>query len=302
MAKKIRIKGKTSLIIGWLFISMGILVLIGSIAFSLSWNIKKNNYNKEYVYNDNGTLYYEKDGNTVNVKKVFNSDNAVVSLNIPNKETAIMYCSKTNNSECLFFEPGNVIVQGSRTPIFGILGSLLLISFGLGFIPRKFTIEEVDEKGELKVIKGEGSSIFSAYFFLVFISLLGLVGVVVSLQDAIRYTNLKKENNITVATVYSQLYDGDKINDNDAPVAYYYVNDKKYTFVNYSSKNVDLGKTFEIYYDKNNPQKAVKKGESLDVPLLFVGLAFFIIPLIFLPLKKEDREILKKQKARIKCY
>lgn len=83
------------------------------------------------------------------------------------------------------------------------------------------------------------------------------------LNNAINYFNLKNNSSVTTATIYSEIYNLGANNDNYKPVSYYYVANQKYVYV--SDQYVDgklndnLGRTFELYYNKNNPNEVAKK-------------------------------------------
>lgn len=77
------------------------------------------------------------------------------------------------------------------------------------------------------------------------------------------------------------------------PVAYYYVDGNKYIYVNNDYEKgtleANLGNTFEVYYDEQNPSKAVKKDNPINILVLVVGMGlviFFSAPLIVLMRKK----------------
>ncbi len=293
---------KLAKIFGWLFLIAGIMVFISTIVSYFSWNSKKADYNKEYVYSNYGALYYEKEQNNVYVNKIYNTDDEIISVNIPDKETAIMYCSKTNNNECIYFDTNNSVDQSMQNPILGLFATLFLMSLAMFLIPKKRFNKEINEDGE---IISEGSSISSIYLFYIFLFVGGIGCIGWQLYNAVNYFNLKNGNNIAIATIYSEIYNVGKSNNNYKPVAYYYVDNQKYIYVNdaYEEGNLEenLGKTFELYYNQNNPNKVSKKKNPVNFLLLLSGifLSAFTFPFIFFKKKMEKRidKNLSKQKS-----
>lgn len=283
---------KLGKIFGWFFLIAGITVFITIIVSYFSWNSKRIDYNKEYVLSDYGTLYYEKNGNNVYVNKIFNTDGEIISLDIPDKNTAIMYCSKTNNSECIYFDINNSVDQNMQNPFLGLLLTLFLMSLATFLIPKKRFNKVMNEDGE---IIGEGTSISSIYLFYVFLFVVGIVCVAGQLYVAVNYFNLKNGNNTTIATIYSEIYNEGKSNGNYKYVAYYYVDNQKYIYVNdtYEEGNLEenLGKTFELYYNQNNPNDISKKKNPVNYLLLLAGICFsaFTFPFVFFKKKMEKR-------------
>ena len=73
-------------VLGWFFLIAGIIVFTNIFAF-FSWNSRKSNYIKEYVYSEYGTLYYESNGQKVYIQDIYNTNNEKITINIPNNET-----------------------------------------------------------------------------------------------------------------------------------------------------------------------------------------------------------------------
>ena len=80
-------KSKFLLFFGWLFIICGILVLVTNIVTWNEWGKKEKNYEKKYVYSENGDLYYEKENEKTYIETVYNSDQEKITPNIPNSKT-----------------------------------------------------------------------------------------------------------------------------------------------------------------------------------------------------------------------
>ena len=283
---------KLAKIFGWFFLIAGIIVFISTIGSYLEWNSKKADYNKEYVYSNFGTLYYEKNGDNIYIDKIYNTDDEIISINIPDKETTIMYCSKTNNNECIYFDTNNSVDQNMQNPILGLIVTLFLISLALFLIPKKRFNKKINENGK---IINEGASISNLYLFYIFLFAVGIGCIGWQLYNAGNYFKLKNNNNTTTATIYSEIYSVSKSNNNYKPVAYYYANNQKYIYVNdsYEEGNLDenLGNTFELYYNPNNPNEVSKKKNPVNFSLLLIGICFsaFAFPFIFFKEKMEKR-------------
>ena len=87
-------KNRSTKILAWIFLIMDIMAFI-TISFNyIDWKLKENNYNKQYVYSNYGKLFYENNNEEIYVKTIYDTYGKVIKLDIPNEETAIMYCSK----------------------------------------------------------------------------------------------------------------------------------------------------------------------------------------------------------------
>lgn len=280
---------KSFKIVGWILIIIGILVFITNIIPFINLNAKKSNYTLEYVYNDYGTLYYEVDNERVYIQNIYNMDNEKITPYIPNNETVIMYIDKNNINDGIYFDLDNTIDKSVLNPVLIIFSTLFFISAGLTCI---LTFEKANGR-EHKV-----PSVVPMFIFLVILGF-GFIGSQVN--NAINYLSLKGKNNVTVATIYSEMYNKGQVSneyefggyESYKPVAYYYVDGNKYIYVNndYEKGTLEsnLGNTFEVYYDEQNPSKAVKKDNPINILVLVVGMGlviFFSAPLIVLMRKK----------------
>lgn len=280
---------KSFKIVGWILIIIGILVFITNIIPFINLNAKKSNYTLEYVYNDYGTLYYEVDNERVYIQNIYNMDNEKITPYIPNNETVIMYIDKNNINDGIYFDLDNTIDKSVLNPVLIIFSTLFFISAGLTCI---LTFEKENGR-EHKV-----PSVVPMFIFLVILGF-GFIGSQVN--NAINYLSLKGKNNVTVATIYSEMYNKGQVSneyefggyESYKPVAYYYVDGNKYIYVNndYEKGTLEsnLGNTFEVYYDEQNPSKAVKKDNPINILVLVVGMGlviFFSAPLIVLMRKK----------------
>lgn len=280
-------KGKGAKIFGWIFLIAGTLVFIVTLSTYFGWHLKEDNYNKQYVYSNNGSLYYENNDIKTYVEKTYDTNNEVINLEIPNGKTVIMYCSKENVSECIYFDMNNSVDQGMLNPFMSIVGTLLLMALGLFFVINKMT--KINAQGE------EKSSLNSIYLFYVFLFVFGAGILVWQIYNAFNYFNLKNNLNTTTATIYSEMYNKGGKESLYKPVSYYYANNQKYVYVNdeYIDGNLEknLGSTFEIYYNKNNPNEVSKKENSVNLLMIIIGIGFvvFSIPFVFFKKKMEKR-------------
>lgn len=270
-------------ILGWLFLIVGILVFITHMLSFVSWNSKKSNYIKEYVYSEFGTLYYESNGKKVYIQNIYNTDNEKITIDIPNNETVVMYINLENINEGIYFDLDNTVDQSMLNPTISIFVSLFLVAMGLYFV---LTGKETKENE---------TTTNPLFLFFVFLFLLGSGLIAFQVYDAVNYFNLKSQNNIATATIYSQIYNKGTEKNTYKPVAYYYVDGEKYIYVNdtYEEGTLDdkLGDTFEVYYEKSNPNKVSKKENPIDVLILIIGIGFalFSFPFVFLKHKMEGR-------------
>lgn len=270
-------KSKSFKIVGWILLIIGVLVFITHIIPFINWNAKKSNYTLEYVYSELGTLYYEVDNERVYIQNIYNTNNEKITLNIPNSETVIMYIDKNNINDGIYFDLDNTLDRSMLNPTIVIFVTLFLIAGGLTSI---LTYKEANGK-EHKV-----QSMFPVFIFLI---ILGIGLVSSQVYNAINYSSLKGKNNVTVATIYSEMYNkGQPSNkykfggyDSYKPVAYYFVDGNKYIYVNNDyEKGIlsdNLGNTFELYYDEQNPNEAVKKENPINILVLVVGIGLIVL-------------------------
>ena len=280
-------KSKVAKIFGWIFLVAGILVCITTLSTYIGWKLKENNYNKQYVYSSYGNLYYENNNDKTYVETIYDTNNEVIDLDIPNEKTVIMYCSKKNTSECIYFNMNNSLDQGMLNPFMSIIVTLFLIVIGLFFVIN--TRVQKDDKEE------EKSSLSSIYMFYVFLFVFGASVFIWQIYNAVNYFKLKNNLNVTTATIYSEIYNIGAENDLYKPVSYYYVDNQKYIYVNDSyidgSLEENIGTTFELYYNKNNPSEVSKKESPVNILMLIIGIGFvaFSTPFVFFKNKMEKR-------------
>ena len=224
-------KGKMSKIVGWILLVFVFLEVIVIFSSFFEWKSKESEYTKQFVYSSSGNLYYEKDDEKIYVETIYNTDNELIELNIPDKETVIMYSSKENPQECIYFEMDNTLDQSILNPFVGMITPLFVFAVAFYLISN--------------------SKIFLSriYFCYVFFFALGLGFSIWQSSNLINYLDLKNNNNIVEATIYSEIYTIIPDNDVYKPVSYYYVDNQKYLYADDSyisgSLEENLGKTFE---------------------------------------------------------
>lgn len=292
-------KSKLAKIFGWIFLIAGVLMYINESSAYLNWKLKEENYNKQYAYSNYGDLYYEMNNTKVYIEKIYDTSGEIIELEVPNQKTVIMYCSKNNMNECIYFDMNTSMDYGLLNPFMFIVINLILIAMGLFLVIKKRV--KIDEHNQ------EKASLDSIYMFFVFLFALGASTLIWQIYSVVNRSSLKNDSNVATATIYSEIYKtgGD---DEDRhlykPVSYYYVDNQKYIYVNdfyirgYLEDN--LGKTFELYYNKNKPSEAYKKEDQVNFLLLFmgIGLVIFSFPFVFFKGKMEKRidKDLAKQK------
>ena len=260
---------KSFKIVGWILLIMGILVFITHIIPFINWSVKKSNYTLEYVYNDSGTLYYEVDNERVYIQNIYNTNNEKITLNISNNETVIMYIDKNNINDGIYFDLDNTFDSSMLNPTINIFVTLFLIACGLTSI---LTYEEA---------KGKEHKVPSLTPIFVFLIILGFGFIGSQVDDAFNYFSLKEKNNVAVATINSGIYRWGGSSVNYKSVAYYYVDGNKYIYVNNEYEKGELsshlGDTFELYYDEQNPNKAVKKDNPINIFILVIGICLVVL-------------------------
>ena len=273
-------------ILGYLFFIIGIFIVVKNIASAIEWNKKEDNYIKQYVFSEAGKLYYEEDEEKVYVKKIYDTDGDKIMLDIPNNKTIVMYIDKNNINEGIYLDLNNSKDQNILNPTFGIFISFLIVVLGL------YLILTAKETKEGKVTTKPTFGLF------VFLFAVGIALIIWQIINAINYFDLKNNNNITTATICSEIYSTGTKNNLYKPVSYYHVDNKKYIYVNdlYVDGTLEenLGKTFKLYYDEKNPSIVSKEEESISVGMLVIGIAFVVIGFPFVFFKKKMEEAVQK--------
>jgi len=280
-------KSKLAKIFGWIFLVSGVLGFIISLATYLDWKSKEDNYNKQYVYSSNGDLYYEMNNDKIYIDKIYNTNDEIIELEVPEQKTVIMYCSNKNINECIYFDMNNSFDTGMLNPFLSFLATLFLIALGIFFVNKTRTKRDSQNN--------EKTSLSSIYMLYVFLLVLGTSLLIWQIYNAVNYFNLKNDNNITTATIYSEIYNIGGSKNSYKPVSYYYVDNQKYVYVNDSyiegKLEDNLGKTFELYYNKNNPGEVSEKENPVNFLLVIIGIGFiaFSLPFVFIKGKMEKR-------------
>lgn len=271
---------------GWFFIIAGILMFITTIITLIDWNSKKNNYTLQYAYSEAGNLYYELDNKIIPLDIVYNTSNEKITLEIPDNNSILVYTNNNNLNEGIYFDMNNSIDQSILKPTFYLLIPLFLIGIGL------FIILNQKEKKENKYTTSP------VFLFCLFLFIMGLYTIILESTSIISHFNLKSQNNITTATIYSQLYDNGASSNTYKPIAHYHIDDKKYIYVNdtYIDGSLEdtLGNTFELYYDKCNPTQVSKAENHADFLIIFAGVFLILFSFPFIFMKKHMDKVSQK--------
>lgn len=283
-------KSKFAKTCGIISIIIGILLFIITIANYINWQLIEKNYHQQYVYSDYGQLYYEENNQRINVLRAYDTDNAPIDLKIPNKKTIIMYCSKDKKEQCLYLNMNSTTDISKLNPIMNIFSSLFLISMGMFFANKR--------KIETDNTKEKNIPITSIYPFFVFILLVGISIILWQSVIAVKYFEIKKGNNIAKATIYSEIYNVGGNAERYKPVAYYYIDNQKYTYISdlYIEGTLEdnIGKEFDIYYDINNPEITIEKESPINILFIIFGIMFTVFTIKPVLFKKKVEEKLTK--------
>ena len=263
------------IIIGCFLILCSIITLFQTI----TWQLRKKDYNKEYVYSDLGDLYYEKNNEKIYIERIYNTDGEELQLKVPNKKTIIMYCYKDKPTEGIYLGMNNTPDASLQYPIVNICVALFILAVAF-FILLK---------------KNEENPIHRYYLLYIFLLFIGIVMIVYSATNIINYYSIKNDNNIVNATIYSDIYETGIRNEKYKAVSYYYVDGIKYIYVDetYTNGNIGdvLGTTQKLYYDSNNPERVPSKINFVTILFLIIGIFMAIIsfPIVFLKNKMAER-------------
>lgn len=169
------------------------LILCSVITFAqtITWILDKEDYNKEYVYSDSGNLYYETNDEKIYIEKIYDTNEEILQLSVPNGKTIIMYCYKDKPTEGIYLGINNTSDSRLQYPIVNIYVSAFILVLAL-FILRKRNNERFIQKFYL----------FYIFLFTVGIGLASYQGA-----SIINYYIAKAENNIVNATIYSDIYE-----------------------------------------------------------------------------------------------
>lgn len=275
-------KNKILIFLGWFFLFFGIISFFATIIFFVNKSARDKDYNMEYVYNDNGVYYYLNDGSNVYVNKIISNDKKIISPSIPNKKTVKMYCNKNNINECIYYDINH---ESEENPIILVIVTLVLLSMS-SFVLIGYRRNISDKQQNRKKISFNNVFLFAVLLFSIACYIL-----IVQISNVISYIKLKNDNNITYATVYSEIYTNNS--NNYKAVSYYHVNNKKYIYVDdhFEKGSLNIGKKIELYYDMDNPTNAVKKGSPVNIKFTLICLLFLIfsVPILLFKKKAEDK-------------
>ncbi|MDD3452795.1 MAG: hypothetical protein PHN42_00760 [Bacilli bacterium] len=281
--EKVSSGGNKVKIFGFIFLLVGVFILFTICFSSLNWNMKKSNYEKQYISTNNKLLTYEKENQIIYIEKIYNIYNEQISLSLPSNKTAISYCEKNDPTKCIYFDMNNSMEQAILDPIKYIFVSIFLISIGVFFIST------------VKHKNNPNTTLNPIFLFSLILFLIGIAIFMYQINLAIKFLNLKSQNNVVDAKIYSEIYNISRNNNMYKPVAEYYVNNQKYIYVSslYISGTLykDMNKSIKLYYDIDNPSNALENKNPIDIPLFIISLFFIIItfPVIFMKKQLEKK-------------
>lgn len=252
-------------IIGIFFIFTGLIPIFDLI----SWKSQVENYNKEYVYNDNVGLYYTKNETKQYINKIFDKNGEIITLNVPNNKIIEIYCKKDNLNEGVYLNAYNSD-RHVEQPVITVFSSAIFFILAFYAIPKK-------EKNDNYC---KNNLILKFYIIYVYLFFFGIAFLGTQINNCIIYNNFKEENNVT--TVYE---DSEHIlEEQEGSVYYYNINGEKYIFNNHLSA---IGNKFntnnEIYYSSKDPKIACSKGNPVSSLSIIIGISLIIInfPIVF---------------------
>lgn len=279
--------GRSSIakIIGFFLLALSILMFVGSISSYFNWQSKSDKYVKKYVYSELGLLSYEESGNNVYVDEIYDTKFQKIDLEIPDTESVLMYCSKEKNNSCIYFNTDNATARDMLNPLPSIF--IALFFGGLGFFM-------ILKKGNLFKVDNDNKSQKAAYGLFTFLFVVGMTLIIWQLIGIFDYLALKGANNKATATISSCLYIEDDTNGTYKPISYYYVAGERYEYVEDvyvdGSLEENLGKTFEVYYDKKKPSHAAHAIQSTNMLMIVCGGLLVVIGLYPIIFKKKIKE------------
>lgn len=275
-------KGKKgNKITGIIFLIVGLLVLLVCSFMYLNWSSKKNNYIQIYAYSSNGLLEYKYNDQSINVDKISNYYDETILLKIPDGKSIKLFCEKNNNSNCIYFDESNELESSIvNNPILAIFCSLFLVVIGLFFIEKSQPYNPNKNK---------------SYSMFCFFSWIALSGLFILGWQIVRYSNyneLKKQNNVITANVYSEIYNKNSSNESHKILATYNVNNSEYTYVRDFYKKGNIEKSIKLFYDSNNPSIAIEDEKSVNIGLIIISLMFVSasIPYLLLSGNKNNKK------------
>ncbi len=257
------------------------LLLCSIITFvqTITWQVTKKDYNKEYVYSDYGLLYYEKNDERIYIEKIYNTNGEILQINVPNKKTIIMYCYKDTPTEGIFLGMNNTADSRLQYPIMNIYVSAFILTIALVILSKK--------RNENPIIR-----FYPIYVFILFVG----IGIsCLQMHNIINYYTVKDDNNIVNATIYSDIYEIGISSDKYKSVSSYYIDNNKYVYVDETYKNGNindvLGTTQKLYYNPDNPVKVAKEIKLSNFFLSIIGIIIiaFTFPIVFFRNKMANR-------------
>ena len=263
--------GKLTKIAGWFLVVVGATIFLVSSVTAINWYAKKHNYEQQYVDGPTRALSYRLDGHTINITKLLDTAGEDVSLELPEDQTAVVYCEKSNPASCIYFDMDNAMDENALNPSIGLYMSFMAVALGL-YVVLTIKYADKDHASPRKPL--------FALFLVLFLA--GISVVIYQVYLTVEHSVLKSQNNTTTARIYSSIYNASSSKNNMyKPVADYYVNGVRYVYVKdlYTEGSLaeDRHKTFELYYDKDNPRRVSEKEKPINLVMTFIGVAFIVL-------------------------
>lgn len=259
-------------------VSLGCFLILCSVITllqTITWQLDKKDYNKEYVYSNLGVLTYEANGEKIYIEKIYNTAGETLQLNVPDKKTIIMYCDKDKPTEGIYLGMNNTPDSRVQNPVINIYASAFILVVALFILSKK----------------NNKNLIQQLYLFFVFFFIVGLGWSIYEIYTITNYYVIRNDNNMVNATIYSDIYETGISSEQYKAVYHYYVDNNKYTYVDetYKYGNISdvLNTTQELYYNVDNPAKVVSRISPLNFFLLIIGVFITVgtFPFVFKKVK-----------------
>lgn len=263
---------KIFIIIGYslLFIT---LIFLFELPGVVRWNLKKDNYTKNYVYSVQGDLYYIADGKINHLEKLYDFSDDELDIEIPDGESIVVFVDNNNVSEGYLY--GSYKRSGEmETNLFGYF-VLILYLLALSLCPIIAIHEYKKNRTTLNPVFLLGLSLLIVGIYL-------LVNFVI---DTINRNDIINQNNLANATINSQIYLADTYKiENFTYVATYKVDGQTYYAEVKRSSDINpeeiIGDNVQVLYDQNDPSKYILKNSSPNYSNLFISIISIILGFI----------------------
>ena len=126
------IRSRSMQIIGWIFLVIGIILFISTSISFFRWMSIQSDYQEVYASNESGSLSYELDGRDYLIKEVLDINGDSYQLNMPDGQTAIFYCQKSQLTTCRYggnYEDSSVL--NLQNPFTSFLVSFFILALAI---------------------------------------------------------------------------------------------------------------------------------------------------------------------------